>query len=88
MGRQSRRSSSGECRCWEETRIHVPGLLPQRGWSRTEAGLASTMLRLWREDETRERLVAKGAARATAYAEIDVAGAYHELLGSMHPEET
>ena len=37
---------------------------------------------LWREDETRERLVAKGAARAAAYAGIDVAGAYHELLGS------
>ena len=47
-----------------------------------EAGLAATMLRLWREDETRERLVAKGAARAAAYAAIDVAGAYHELLGS------
>jgi glycosyltransferase involved in cell wall biosynthesis len=48
-----------------------------------EAGLASTMLRLWREDETRERLIAKGTARAAAYAGIDVAGAYHELLGSM-----
>ncbi|MGZ5381683.1 MAG: glycosyltransferase family 4 protein, partial [Thermoanaerobaculia bacterium] len=48
-----------------------------------EAGLASTMLRLWREDETRERLVAKGAARAAAYAKIDVAGGYHELLGSI-----
>jgi len=47
-----------------------------------EAGLAATMLRLWREDETRERLVAKGAARAAAYAAIDVAGAYHELLAS------
>jgi len=48
-----------------------------------EAGLASTMLRLWREDETRERLIAKGTARAAAYAGIDVAGAYHELLASM-----
>jgi len=48
-----------------------------------EAGLAATMLRLWREDETRERLVAKGAARAAAYAAIDVAGGYHELLGAV-----
>ncbi len=47
-----------------------------------EAGLAATMLRLWREDETRDRLVRKGRARAAAYAAIDVAGAYHELLGS------
>ncbi len=47
-----------------------------------EAGLADAMLRLWREDETRDRLVRKGRARAAAYAEIDVAGAYHELLGS------
>jgi glycosyltransferase involved in cell wall biosynthesis len=48
-----------------------------------EAGLAATMLRLWREDETRDRLVRKGHARAAVYAAIDVAGAYHELLGSM-----
>jgi glycosyltransferase involved in cell wall biosynthesis len=52
-----------------------------------EAGLAATMLRLWREDETRDRLVRKGRVRAAAYAEIDVAGAYHELLGSMGPDE-
>jgi glycosyltransferase involved in cell wall biosynthesis len=48
-----------------------------------EAGLASTMLRLWREEETRDRLVRKGRARATVYEGIDVAGAYHELLCSM-----
>ena len=48
-----------------------------------EAGLADAMLRLWREDETRDRLVRKGRARADAYAKIDVAGAYHELLGAM-----
>jgi glycosyltransferase involved in cell wall biosynthesis len=48
-----------------------------------EAGLADTMLRLWREDETRDRLVQKGRARAATYAGIDVAGAYHELLGSI-----
>jgi glycosyltransferase involved in cell wall biosynthesis len=48
-----------------------------------EAGLADAMLRLWREDETRDRLVRKGRARAAAYAAIDVAGAYHDLLGSL-----
>ena len=48
-----------------------------------ETGMAATMLRLWREDETRERLIAKGAARAAAYAAIDVAGGYHELLDSV-----
>jgi len=47
-----------------------------------EHGLSATMLRLWREDETRDRLVRKGRARAAVYAGIDVAGAYHELLGS------
>ena len=47
-----------------------------------ETGMAATMLRLWREDETRERLIAKGAAQAAAYAKIDVAGGYHELLDS------
>jgi glycosyltransferase involved in cell wall biosynthesis len=46
-----------------------------------EAGMAATMLRLRKEEETREALVQKGRARAAAYAAIDVAGAYHELLG-------
>ena len=45
-------------------------------------GIAETILRLWHEDETVERLVAKGVARAERYAKIDVAGEYHELLGS------
>lgn len=48
-----------------------------------EAGMAATMLRLWTEEETRERLVQKGRARAAAYASIDVAAAYHELLGEV-----
>ncbi|MEO8056137.1 MAG: glycosyltransferase family 1 protein [Acidobacteriota bacterium] len=47
-----------------------------------DAGIAQTMVRLSTEDETRERLVQKGLARAAAYAAIDVAGEYHELLGS------
>jgi glycosyltransferase involved in cell wall biosynthesis len=47
-----------------------------------EAGMAATMLRLWTEEETREALVQRGRVRADAYAAIDVAGAYHELLGS------
>jgi glycosyltransferase involved in cell wall biosynthesis len=47
-----------------------------------DIGIAATMLRLWLEDETRDRLVQKGRARAAAYVGIDVAGAYHELLGS------
>ncbi len=47
-----------------------------------EAGMAATMLRLWTEDETREALVQRGRARADAYAAIDVAEAYHELLGA------
>jgi len=47
-----------------------------------EAGMAATILRLWKEDATREALGQKGRARADAYAAIDVVGAYHELLGS------
>ena len=47
------------------------------------AGIAQTILRLWHEDETVERLVTKGLARAERYARIDVAGGYHELLASM-----
>jgi glycosyltransferase involved in cell wall biosynthesis len=47
-----------------------------------EAGIAQSILRLWTEDETRDRLVAKGVARAQKVARIDVAGGYHELLGS------
>jgi glycosyltransferase involved in cell wall biosynthesis len=47
-----------------------------------ETGLADAMLRLWREDETRDRLVRKGNARAATYARIDVAREYHELLRS------
>ena len=46
------------------------------------AGMAATMLRLEKEEETRDALVRKGLKRAKSYAEIDVAGAYHELLGS------
>jgi len=44
--------------------------------------MAATMLRLEKEEETRDALVRKGLKRAKSYAEIDVAGAYHELLGS------
>jgi glycosyltransferase involved in cell wall biosynthesis len=47
-----------------------------------EAGIAQSILRLWTEDETRDRLVAKGVARAQKVTKIDVAGGYHELLGS------
>ena len=47
-----------------------------------EAGIAQSILRLWTEDETRDRLVAKGLARAERYARIDVAGEYNELLSS------
>jgi glycosyltransferase involved in cell wall biosynthesis len=47
-----------------------------------EDGIAQSIQRFWTEDETRERLVAKGLARAERYAKIDVAGGYHELLSS------
>jgi len=46
-------------------------------------GIAATMSRLGKEEETRDALVRKGRERAERYAGIDVAGAYHELLGSM-----
>ncbi len=46
------------------------------------AGMAATMLRLGKEEETRDALVRKGLKRADTYAALDVAGAYHELLGS------
>ena len=45
-----------------------------------EAAIAQTIFRLWTEDETRERLVQLGRLRADAYAAIDVAGGYHEIL--------
>jgi glycosyltransferase involved in cell wall biosynthesis len=48
-----------------------------------EVGIAQSIQRLWTEDETRDRLVAKGLARAERYATIDVAGRYHEILGSV-----
>ena len=48
-----------------------------------DAGIAQSIRRLWTEDETRDRLVTKGAERAEHYAKIDVAGGYHELLGSL-----
>ncbi len=47
-----------------------------------DAGIAQSILRLRTEDETRDRLVTKGLARAARYAKIDVAGGYHELLGA------
>jgi glycosyltransferase involved in cell wall biosynthesis len=47
-----------------------------------EAGIAQSIRRLWTEDETRDRLVTKGAERAERYAKIDVAGGYHELLAA------
>jgi glycosyltransferase involved in cell wall biosynthesis len=46
------------------------------------AGIAQTILRLRTEDETRDRLVTKGLARAERIAKIDVAAAYHELLAA------
>ncbi len=49
-------------------------------------GIAETILRLWHEDETVERLVRKGLSRAAHYAAIDTAGGYHELLGSTGRE--
>ncbi len=45
-------------------------------------GMAATLLRLRKEEETRHALARKGLRRAEAYAGIDVAGGYHELLGS------
>lgn len=53
-----------------------------------EAGIAQSILRLWTEDETRDRLVAKGLARAERVARIDVAGGYHGILSGLatsHP---
>lgn len=47
-----------------------------------DAGIAQSILRLWTEEETRDRLIAKGLARAERYAKIDVAGAYHETLAA------
>ena len=47
-----------------------------------DAGIAQSILRLWTEDETRDRLVAKGAERVERYAQIDVAGGYHEILAA------
>lgn len=46
-------------------------------------GMAATMLRLGKEEETRAALVRKGRRRAEHYAAIDVAAGYHELLGSV-----
>jgi glycosyltransferase involved in cell wall biosynthesis len=46
------------------------------------AGMAATMSRLGKEEETRAALVRKGLERAESYAALDVAGAYHELLAS------
>ncbi|HTS03052.1 MAG TPA: glycosyltransferase family 1 protein [Thermoanaerobaculia bacterium] len=48
-----------------------------------EAGIAQSILRLWTEDETRDRLVAKGLVRAERVARIDVAGGYHEILAEL-----
>ena len=45
-------------------------------------GIAATMLRMEKEEETRYALIQKGFERARRYADIDVARAYHELLGS------
>jgi len=45
-------------------------------------GIAATILRLGKEEETRDALVRKGLERARHYGGIDVAGGYHELLGS------
>ncbi|MGA7992101.1 MAG: glycosyltransferase family 1 protein [Thermoanaerobaculia bacterium] len=48
-----------------------------------EVGIAQSILRLWTESETRDRLVSKGLARAERYARIDTAGEYHEILGRV-----
>ena len=45
-------------------------------------GMAATMSRLGKEEETRAALVRKGLKRAETYAGVDVAGGYHEILGS------
>jgi glycosyltransferase involved in cell wall biosynthesis len=45
-------------------------------------GMAATISRMGKEEETRDALVRKGLRRAENYAARDVAGAYHELLGS------
>ncbi len=51
-----------------------------------DAGIAQSILRLRTEDETRDRLVTKGLARAERVAKIDVAAGYHELLGAVEAE--
>jgi glycosyltransferase involved in cell wall biosynthesis len=48
-----------------------------------EAGIAQSILRLRTEDETRERLVTKGLARAERVAKIDVAKGYHGILEAV-----
>ena len=53
-----------------------------------EAGIAQAIRRLRTEDETRDRLVTKGLARAERVAKIDVAGGYHELLGAIGSERS
>ena len=53
-----------------------------------EAGIAQAIRRLRIEDETRDRLVTKGLARAERVAKIDVAGGYHELLGAIGSERS
>jgi glycosyltransferase involved in cell wall biosynthesis len=51
-----------------------------------EAAIAEAIRRLRTEDETRDRLVTKGLARAERIARIDVAAGYHELLGAIGSE--
>ena len=51
-----------------------------------EAAIGEAILRLRTEDETRERLVRLGKARADAYGAIDVAGGYHEVLAELGPD--
>jgi glycosyltransferase involved in cell wall biosynthesis len=46
------------------------------------AAIAQSILRLRTEEETRDRLVAKGRARAERVARVDVARGYHELLAA------
>ncbi len=48
-----------------------------------DEGMAHAIQRLRAEDETCERLVKKGLARAAAYAEIDVAAGYHGILADL-----
>jgi glycosyltransferase involved in cell wall biosynthesis len=45
-----------------------------------DAGMAQCILRLWREDKTREGLVGRGVLRAQSYADVDVASRYAEIL--------